>query len=270
MQGSNFHTHTIHSDGTHTPREIIEAAIGFGFHSIGFSDHSYTHSREEYPMSLGGDIQYRAEIRNLAEEYSGRIKIYCGIEQDSESSLPSPEDYDYIISSVHQMAYHGDFFPLEWDADKQKNAVNKVFGGKIVDMAKYYFDILTEHVIRQKTDIVGHFDVISKFSLIPENDPEYISSALEAIREIIKHCKVFELNTGAIVRGYRSVPYPAEFMLDEIKRLGGSVVITSDCHNREFLTTWFDEGEDLLASRGFTKNERADLNGVVRGIEIWS
>ena len=36
MQRCNFHTHTKYSDGTDTPREMIEAAIGFGFKAPDF------------------------------------------------------------------------------------------------------------------------------------------------------------------------------------------------------------------------------------------
>ena len=38
MQRCNFHTHTKYSDGTDTPQEMIEAAIGFGFKALGFSE----------------------------------------------------------------------------------------------------------------------------------------------------------------------------------------------------------------------------------------
>ncbi len=270
MQLTNFHTHTIYSDGNDTPREMIESAVNSGFKALGFTDHSYTHVQEDYPMTLEGEKEYRKEIRALAKEYSDRIRIYCGIEQDSKSQLPVPGDYDFILSSVHEIMYHGDFYPLDLDAPTQQKLADKVFGGDFVEMSKVYFNRLTEHIIEQKTDIVGHFDLITKYGLIPENDQRYIDAALEAIREIIKHCKVFELNTGAIARGLRTLPYPTVFMIDEIKRLGGSIIINSDCHNRFNLSCYFDESEKLLLSRGFVKNEHADLNHIVRDIEIWS
>lgn len=269
MQKSNFHTHTNYSDGHNTPAEMIESAIGFGFRALGFSDHSYTHQREDYPMSLEGQKNYRREIRELADRCADRIRIYCGIEQDAESSLPGHE-YDYIISSVHELVYHGEFYPLDANEKTHREAVEILYGGNYVDLAKAYFFRLTEHVIRQKTDIVGHFDLVTKYGLAPEDDPQYIDAALEAVREIVKHCKLFELNTGAIARGLRTVPYPAAFLVDEIKRLGGSFIITSDCHYREKLTVWFEEGEKFLAAHGFTKDERADLNDRVKDIEIWN
>lgn len=268
MQKCNFHTHTVYSDGHDTPREMADTAVELGFRAIGFSDHSYTHQREDYPMSLEGQREYRRDIRELASEYSDSIRIYCGIEQDAESSLPRDE-YDYILSSVHELIYHGEFYPLDSNEAGQRRAVDTLFGGDYVELAKVYFHRLTEHVIRQKTDIVGHFDLITKYGLVPENDSAYVDAALEAVREIVKHCKLFELNTGAIARGLRTVPYPAAFIVDEIHRLGGSFIINSDCHYRAKLTCWFDEGERFLAEHGFTKDEHADINGIVRDVEIW-
>ncbi len=269
MQKANFHTHTKYSDGNNTPSEMIEAAIGFGFNALGFSDHSYTHQREDYPMSLEGQIRYRREIRELADRYADRIRIYCGIEQDSESTLPVPGDYDFILASVHEILYHGEFYPLDSSEALHRKAVETVFGGDYVELAKRYFHTLTEHVIKQKTDIVGHFDLVTKYSLAPENDHVYMDAALEAVREIVKHCRLFELNTGAIARGLRTVPYPATFIVDEVKRLGGAFIINSDCHYKEKLTVWFDEGEAFLAAHGFVKDEHADLNDRVKDIEIW-
>lgn len=268
MQRCNFHTHTKYSDGHDTPTEMLERAIELDFRALGFSDHSYTHKREDYPMSIEGQREYRREIRELAERFSGSIRVYCGIEQDAESELPAGE-YDYILSSVHELVYHGEFYPLDSCEAGQRRAVDTLFGGSYVELAKVYFDRLTEHVIRQKTDIVGHFDLITKYGLIPEEDTEYVDAALEAVREIVRHCKVFELNTGAIARGLRSVPYPAAFIVDEIRRLGGSFIIDSDCHYRDRLCCWFEEGERFLESHGFTKDEHADLNDIVRDIELW-
>ena len=40
MIRSNYHTHTVFSDGANTPEEMVLAAIDLGLESIGFSDHS--------------------------------------------------------------------------------------------------------------------------------------------------------------------------------------------------------------------------------------
>ena len=104
---------------------------------------------------------------------------------------------------------------------------------------------------------------------MPESDETYIRAATESVREILKHCKVFELNTGAIARGLRNVPYPASFILNEIKTGEGRIIVNSDCHYKEKLTFWFDKAEDFLSSHGFVKNANGKLNDRINNIEIW-
>ena len=268
MQGSNFHTHSKFSDGRFTVREMTEHAISLGFHSLGFSDHSYAELFEDYSMKLGTEREYINEVRALSEEFADKIKLYAGIELDVDSPVPDVE-FDYVIASVHGLMRGGKYYEIDSSAPKFDVLVNDGFGGSAVDMAKAYFERVTEHVMKSKPDFVGHFDLITKFGTAPESEDGYINAALEALREIVRHCNKFEMNTGAIARGLRTVPYPAEFILDAIKRLGGRIIVTSDCHYKDRLTTWFDEAEAYLSSKGFVKNSTASLNEKIGGVEIW-
>lgn len=269
MQKSNFHTHSVYSDGKNTIREMVEEAIGRGFTALGMSDHSYAAKESIYCMSPEGEQAEFEEVKALAEEYKDRIRLYAGIELDGESLVPR-RDYDYLLCSVHEIVRKGISLPIDHSEEAFVNMVNTHFHGDMVELAKVYFFNLVEHVARNKTDIIGHFDLITKYSLIPEENEAYRAVAREAIHEIVRHCNTFELNTGAIARGLRVVPYPADFMVDEIKKVGGRILIASDCHYKEKLTVWFDEGEKFLAAHGFVKNEHADLNDRVKDIEIWS
>ena len=268
MQKHNFHTHTRYSDGHDTPRQMIEEAVSRGFTSLGFSDHSYAWFESYYSMSPEGTAASYREIRALAREYRGVIDIYAGVELDGESGIPSL-DYDFILSSVHEMVRHGVSMPIDSGEAIQRKLVDELFGGSFTDFTKAYFESLTEHVLRNRTDIVGHIDLPTKYSLCPEEDPRYRDAAREAVREIVKACPVFELNTGAIARGLRTVPYPSPFILDEIKAAGGSLIVNSDCHYRARLTCWFDEAEDYLAAHGFEKHEDQRLNDRIAGVTLW-
>ena len=59
--------------------------------------------------------------------------------------------------------------------------------------------------------------------------------ALSALREVRRHKEFFEINTEAISRGYASRPYPAPFLLDKMKKLDCKLVLTSDCHDANYL-----------------------------------
>lgn len=245
---------------------MIDAAIEKGFTDIGFSDHSYN-KVESYCMTREGELSYRSKVRALSEEYADRIKIHLGTEQDSESEIPD-FDYDYIISSVHEMARRGVSLPIDSSAVLQKRLVDELFHGNTDDFAKAYFEKVADNVARNRTDIIGHFDVVTKYSAVPETD-SYIDSAIGAVRECMKYCSLFELNTGAIARGLTALPYPAGFILDEIRERGGRIIVTSDCHYREKLTVWFREAEEYLTAHGFKANENGSLNSKIHGIRIW-
>ncbi len=268
MQKHNFHTHTRYSDGHDTPREMIREAVSRGFTALGFSDHSWAWFESSYSMSPEGTLACFREIRSLAAEDRGVIEIYNGVELDGESGIPTL-DYDFVLSSVHEMVRHGKSMPIDSGEQLQRALVAELFGGSFVDFTKAYFASLTEHVLRNKPDIVGHIDLPTKYSLCPEDDPAYRDAAREAVREIAKSCSVFELNTGAIARGLRTVPYPAPFLLREIKEAGGSLLINSDCHYRAKLTCWFDEAEAYLAENGFEKSENQRLNDRISGVTLW-
>lgn len=268
MQKHNFHTHTRYSDGHDTPRQMIEEAVSRGFTALGFSDHSYAWFESYYSMSPEGTRRSFREIRALAEEYRGVIDVWCGIELDGESGIPTL-DYDFILAAVHEMVRRGESCPIDSGEERQRELVRDLFGGSFVDFTKAYFENLTEHVMRNKTDIVAHIDLPTKYSICPEEDPRYRDAAREAVREIVRHCPLFELNTGAIARGLRTVPYPTPFLLDEIREAGGSVIINSDCHYRAKLTCWFDEAEDYLTAHGFKRYDNQRLNARISGVTIW-
>ena len=268
MQKSNLHTHSVFSDGHDTPREMIDEALSLGFNALGFSDHSYTPAQADCSVTPGTEVSRADELRALKREYADRITIYDGIELDWHSEMP-PLGYDYVIGSVHEMTVGGTIVQIDNGADSQQNMINEFFGGDPVKMAAEYFENLTDHIRVNRPDFVGHFDLVTKYSLVNEEDPRYIESALEAAREIVKICPTFEANTGAIARKLRTVPYPARFIIEEIRKSGGRFIITSDCHYKERLTVGFDAAESILSSCGFKKNPRGELNDRVRGIETW-
>ena len=247
---------------------MIDQALACGFTALGFSDHSYTPAQEECAVPPGTEISRAAELRELKREYSDRIAIYDGIELDWHSERPTL-DFDYVIGSVHEMTVGETIVQIDDGAESQRRMIDEHFEGDPVKMAIEYFGNVTDHIRVNRPDFVGHFDLATKYSFVDEEDPRYVAAAIESAREIVKICPTFEANTGAIARKLRTVPYPARFIVEEIKKCGGRFIITSDCHYKERLTIGFDIAEELLASCGFRLNPNGELNAKVRGIEIW-
>lgn len=249
MRYSNLHNHTVFSDGKHTAEENVLSAIEKNMLSLGFSDHSFTACDTSYCMKLEQYDQYLQTIAALKKKYATQLPIYAGMELDYYSQVDASR-YDYILASVHYIIKNGVTYPIDHSPQQQQECIRDAFGGSVLDMARCYYDMLTEHVIRTDPLFVGHFDVITKFSLMPEEEDAYRQIAETALKEILRHCKYLEMNTGAISRGWRKTPYPAAYLLDTIKGCGGEILLGADSHNKDNLTFHFDESVALLKENG--------------------
>ena len=60
-----------------------------------------------------------------------------------------------------------------------------------------------------------------------------------------------EVNTGAMSRGYRTTPYPSSFILSMIKERKVPITITTDCHDKAYLSYGMEEAKTMLREKGF-------------------
>ena len=250
MRYSNLHNHSVFSDGVGTLRENVESALLKNMVSLGFSDHSFTACDTSYCMKLEDYGRYCEEVNLLKEEYKDRIPLFLGIECDYYSEIDKSM-FDYTIASVHYIIKNGVTYPIDHTPKQQEECMRDAFGGSALDMAKCYFDMITEHAIKLKPTFIGHFDVINKFTLMPEGDDAFRDITIEAMKEIVKVCPYFELNTGGIARGWRKIPYPSPYLLELLPTLGGEILVNSDSHNPDNLDFYFDESIELLKKHGY-------------------
>ena len=260
----NFHTHSTYCDGKDTLRELTEKAIELGFDSLGFSGHSYTEFDLGCCMTPDGTKAYVEEIGRLKKEYSDRIKLFCGLEYDMFSKVDT-ELFDYIIGSVHYFKVGNEYLSFDMSPKVVLDAITKYFGGSFEAYAKAYFELEAGVVESTKCDIIGHFDLISKFNeaLNFNETDKYLYAAESALDALVKYGKPFEINTGAMARGKRSVPYPSENILKMIYKKGGSITINSDCHDKNYLNFYFDGAVNLAKSIGFKTVKKFTENGFL-------
>ena len=83
------------------------------------------------------------------------------------------------------------------------------------------------------------------------NNNEYLKIAEKYLRTATEVDVIFEVNTGAMARGIRKTPYLGENLLHVLKKQGGKVILSSDCHSVETLGYYFDEMEYILRDIGF-------------------
>lgn len=254
MYLQNLHTHTCYCDGADTPEEIIIAAMDKGFESIGFSGHSYMKYSPLFAKNGDKTEAYKKNVSDLKEKYKNHIKIYLGLEVEMLSDV-SITGYDYLIGSLHYLKIGDEYVGFDRGEEDVERIINTYFGGNGMKYAKAYYESLAQLPQYGKFDIVGHFDIITKHSdnrnFFDTTSKEYINAAIEAAEALAGKIPFFELNTGAIARGYRKSPYPSITLMKELKRLGFGAIITSDCHNKLMLDCNFDEAAELLKSCGF-------------------
>ena len=251
----NLHIHSTYADGKDRPEEMVVQAIARGFDSIGFSEHSYmAFSDYPYQMTIEDMARYKAEIQALKEKYKGTIDILCGMELEMFSDVPT-DGFDYLIGSVHYLNVDGQILGFDRSLEETLTYVNDNFGGDGLAFAKKYFQTIAELPQRTKADIIGHFDIMTKNNekgrFIDTSAKEYLQSGYEAIHALKGKISLFEVNTGAISRGYRTSPYPQMEFLKEFNRCGFGVAITSDCHDKNFIDCFYEEAEQMLKEAGF-------------------
>lgn len=247
----NFHTHTMFSDGKNTPEEVVEYAIENGLVSLGFSDHVYTPHDLRYCMQ--DTAGYVAEIKRLQKKYAGKIQIYLGVEEDV-SSLANREDFEYIIGSYHYTYFGEKFYPLDSNYEYY-SACAALFDGDELAFAKSYYEKFCEYILTRKPDIIGHFDLVTKFDETKRDrflhNEKYWALAEHYTLQALKADCIFEVNTGLMARGLRSSPCPHERLLKIIAQNGGRVTLSSDAHQIQNLLARFEEVKALLKSVGF-------------------
>ena len=234
MERKDLHVHTAFSDGKNTPEEMVLAAIDAGLDVIGFSDHSHTAFDESWCMSVEGTADYCTEIARLKAKYCGQITVLCGIEQDYYSELPAA-GYDYVIGSVHYIRAGKEYIPVDESAAILRDASERFFGGDIYALVEEYYRTAADVVRKTGANIIGHFDLICKFNeqtpLFDEQHPRYRAAWQAAADALLNTGVPFEINTGAIARGYKTVPYPSGEIQAYLRARDALFVLSSDSHD---------------------------------------
>ncbi len=237
----DLHMHTIFSDGKNTPEEMVQEAIRRGLDTVGISDHS---SGDPSGMTLEDSVRYREEIARLKRKYAGQIRVLCGLERDYMTD--DFADYDYTIGSVHWLSMpDGHHISIDWTAEKLRAGAGKYFGGDMIALAEAYYATVSRVVEVTRCDIIGHFDLVTKFIEVDPSfdlrDPRYVRAWQRAADILLQTGKTFEINTGAISRGYRTDPYPAAEIRQYIRDHGGKMILSSDAHQKENICFQFEK-----------------------------
>lgn len=236
MLYANYHTHTKRCGhaGEFTEESYIEAAIGAGFHALGFADHcpwiySPGFSSSDIRMGMDEFPEYTATIRSLAEKYKDKIKLYVGLEceyfeDDLETLDMFAEKLDYLILGAH-------FYRSEEYHDKHsaESTVPK-------DLYRY----LDNNIAGIES---GRFRYLNHPDIMFSSYPAFDKAAAEVSREIAKCCKrtgtPVEYNIYGIVKfekhTHTGIGYPCPGFWEIAAEEGCTAIIGCDAHDPELL-----------------------------------
>lgn len=249
MLKANFHTHTTFCDGKDTPEEMVKAAIDLGFNQLGFSGHM------DFDCHMVLE-EFFSEIVRLRQNYDGVIDIIAGIELDNMYDPQCAKQAEYIIGSTHFLNIPSEI-PLAIDLNKEQfiSICHRFFHDDYISMSRAYYGLVGRSYDRMHCDIIGHFDLITRFNdemnCINENAREYYMPALEAMENLCKKDVIFEINCGAYNRGRKRELYPNTFLLKSLNDFGGRIMINSDAHQKEMLSGGFEFAVNKAIECGF-------------------
>ena len=251
----SVHTHADLCDGKDSLSAMAAAAFAAGVKHYGFSCHSHTPIPIDAGCVLDADMTaYRQAVAEVRAQYEGRMEVLLGLEWDSQSDI-SPHGFDYWIASVHyQRGANGVYYCAAWGEEPFCRCRDELFSGDALAVTEGYFREVARAAALRPT-ILGHFDLITKHNgaglLFDEDDPRYRWAALEALHAVSPADTLLEINTGGMARGYRTVPYPALFLLKEWRGMGGRVILTSDAHSAAQVLYGYDDAAALARAAGF-------------------
>lgn len=257
---SNAHTHSTWCDGKQTLAEMAQAACQLQMTDLGFTSHSYA-PFDPGCLGVTDEVGYQQAVAKLKDHYAEKLNLQCGLEWDYFSPTPA-KGYDYFIGSVHYFEPRaGVYASVDESPETFAKTLATWFAGDFLAMAEEYYDLVLRHVKENEPLIVGHFDLIKKFQarlgyITPDNQAKYQDLAQQALAEVCRVLKGYgglvEINTGGMSRGWTQEPYPAPFLLQDLRANQTPLIITSDSHEAKTLTYGFEQTKNWLLQQGFT------------------
>ena len=251
---SSIHTHTTFCDGKNTPAEMAAAAVVQGLRTLGFSGHQPLPYENKWSMTEKNLPLYRAQIQQLRTEWAGQLDILLGLESDWCTGS-RPEGYDYWIGSTHILRgpANGRLYEVDESTEQMQACIQEGFGGDTAAMLRAYYRQVVE-VAQMQPDVLGHFDLIVKTNrngcLFDENGKEYRAIAGKALDACMELGVCFEMNTGAVWRGWQKDAYPANWILRRMAQADARLTLTADAHETAALRFGYEQAAARAAAAG--------------------
>ena len=142
---------------------------------------------------------------------------------------------------LHEMPFENDG-TITWElmVERTNAELANVLGNLVnrtISMSNKYFDGVVKMNQGNK-----YFD---------ETAAWYKKLALEALHTADPKASLLEINTGAISRKKRDIPYPADFILSALREMGGKVILGADTHAADTIDCAFPLAVEIAKKAGF-------------------
>lgn len=262
----DYHTHTPlckHAEGE--PEEYIDIAIAKGLVGYGITDHApmYDEPFDDWRMLID-ELPLYLEWIDRAKQHGGKqLSIKQGLECDWirgcekwTESLKKLADWDYLIGSVHYIGDKFDFDNPKW--------IGKWSELNVTELWKQYWLTYRQMVESGLFEVLGHPDLIKKFSFYPTGDlTRYYAPVIKAIAE---SSSVIEINTAGWFKTCKE-QYPSTLFLELACEAGIGIVLSSDAHAPGEVGRDFDRAVKLAKNVGYTEVMKHE-NGVFSPVKL--
>ena len=253
----NYHTHTWRCNHAEPDeRAYIESAIAAGVRVLGFSDHTpYPFPKGQYSwfrMSLEQAPGYFDLIRQLRDEYAGRIEIHVGVEAEYYPAL-FPAMLDLVRQNGCEYMLLGQHYLF--------NEENSIYSGTATDDPARLIQYVDQAIAGMET---GLFTYLAHPDLI--NFTGDRATYRLHMRRLCRAAKELDMPLELNLLGYHDRRhYPARRFWELAAEEGNCAVLGWDAHSPAAFgwTELEDRGCRLLAECGLTPAEQVPLRSIL-------
>jgi len=260
---SNFHTHSLYSDGKAEMKAYCDKAIELGFHSLGFSDHAPVKFDNSFSIPIEKLEEYYQQVELMIETYKGKIQIFTSLEADFIPGRSYDFDFfrqkakmDYIIGSIHLV--YNKAKDLMWFIDGGEQQVwdkglADIFDGDIKKGVNCFYEQNIEMIEVHKPEVVGHLDKIkmhNKERLFSTKDKWYQDLVEACLMSMKRHSIALEVNTRGLYKGRCQELFPSPEIVMKAQKMGIPILLSSDAHHPDELNGSYDSAIEILTRTG--------------------
>lgn len=267
MLRKNHHTHTPrcgHAVGSE--REYIEAALSADYDALGFSDHSPWPRLHSPGIRMDESMlpDYVSTVKDLREEYKGRIRITCGLECEY---FPDRMSWLKDTKAAYQLDYL--IFGNHFDLDEETGIYFGSCRSK-QDVRRYLRTTLEGFN-------TGMYAWLAHPDLYLRRYPEFDDACRETAREICRAAAAsripLEYNLLGLrvqhEKGFSGLGYPYREFWEIAAEENCPVIMNVDAHDPVQLsdTTYYEMGIKNITALGLTPYDMMD-NGLVQPLAV--